>query len=115
MEGLAVLAAALYLLTGFAAWLVWRRVDIGLERKRAALRRWGWQLLLSGLWPAAWYGAHSPALTMTILALLLLALALTVLAFLRLQTGAALLLLPYCVWLCCAASLYVGRFWFSRF
>ena len=39
-------------LTGVAAWLVWRRIDVGLDRKRAALRRWGWLLLVSGLWPS---------------------------------------------------------------
>lgn len=101
----------LYPLTGLAAWLVWRRIDVAMERKRAALRRWGWQLLLSGLWPAALYGAHSPALATAMLLLTLLAVAVTLLSFLELQTAAALLLLPYGAWLCWAAGLYVDRFW----
>lgn len=105
----------LYPLTGLAAWLVWRRIDVGLERKRAALRRWGWQLLLSGLWPAALYGAHSPALATALLVLALISVALTLASFLKLQTGAALLLLPYCAWLCCAAYLYADRFWLGGF
>jgi benzodiazapine receptor len=104
-------AMLLYPLTGLAAWLVWRRIDVGLERKRAALRLWGWQLLLSGLWPAALYGAHSPALATMLLLLALLSVVLTLIAFLRLQAGAALLLLPYCAWLCSAAYLYAGDFW----
>jgi tryptophan-rich sensory protein len=104
-------AMLLYPLTGLAAWLVWRRIDVGLERKRAALRLWGWQLLLSGLWPAALYGAHSPALATVLLLLALLSVALTLIAFVRLQAAAALLLLPYCAWLCSAAYLYADRFW----
>ncbi len=96
---------ALYPLTGVAAWLVWRRIDVGVERKRAALRRWGWQLLLSGLWPAALYGAHDAALGLAVLALLAVALGLTLLAFASLQPRAALLLLPYCAALCWSASI----------
>jgi len=101
----------LYPLTGLAAWLVWRRIDVGLDRKRAALRRWGWQLLLGGLWPAALYGAQSPALAGAVLALLLATAAATVIAFRRLQRDAALLLGPYCAWLICTAALAAGRFW----
>lgn len=104
-------AALLYPLSGLAAWLVWRRVDVGLERKRAALRRWGWQLLLGGLWPAALYGAGSPALALSLLALLLILAAVTWLAFFRLQTGAALLLLPYCMWVVYVALIAADHFW----
>jgi tryptophan-rich sensory protein len=104
---------ALYPLTGVAAWLVWRRVDIGIDRKRAALRIWGWQLLLSGLWPAALFGAHSPAAALAVMATLLVAVGLTVRAFLQLQRNAALLLAPYALWLCWAAYMTVGCFWFA--
>ncbi len=98
-------------LTGLAAWLVWRRIDVGLERKRAALRRWGWQLMLSALWPAAFYGARSPALAMLLLLLSLAAVVLTASHFRRLQPTAAALLLPYAVWLGVAAYFAVNRFW----
>ncbi|HYZ64296.1 MAG TPA: TspO/MBR family protein, partial [Acetobacteraceae bacterium] len=93
----------LYAPTGVAAWLVWRRIAVALERKRAALRLWGWQLLLSALWPAAFLGAHSPALALAVMACLLAAVLLTMRAFLRLQKQAGLLVLPYAVWLCCVA------------
>ena len=106
--------AVLYPLTGVAAWLVWRRIDVGAERKRAALRVWGWQLLLSALWAAAFFGAHelaagpaghggaagtagadhaSPS---------------------RACTGRpALLLLPYAAWLLCIAYVNAGFWWLS--
>ena len=105
--------AALYPLTGVAAWLVYRRVDVCVDRKRAALRIWGWQLLLSGLQPAALFGAHSPELALAVMARLLVALGLTMRAFLQLQRKAALLLTPYAAWLCWAAYMSIDCFWFS--
>ena len=104
-------AALLYPASGAAAWLVWRRIDVGLERKRAALRRWGWQLLLGALWPAALYDAGNPPLALALLALMLLATSVTWVAFLRLQRGAAALLLPYCAWVLCAALVAADHFW----
>jgi tryptophan-rich sensory protein len=114
MPSLWLAAAMLYPLSGLAAWLVWRRIDVGLERKRAALRRWGWQLLFGGLWPAALYGAANPALAFVLLGLMLLAAVVTWHAFTRLQPGAAALLLPYCAWVLCAALIVAGRFWPSE-
>lgn len=104
---------ALYGSPGVAAWLVWRRVDVGLERKRAALRCWGWLLLLSGLWPAAFFGARSPEAALAVMAVLLGSLLLTWRAFLQLQRGAALLLSPYAAWLCWAAYMNACSFWFG--
>lgn len=106
----ALAAALLYPLSGLAAWLVWRRIDVGVERKRGALRRWGWQLLLSGLWPAALSGLQTP-ITAVLLLLLLGAAAATLLSFRRLHAGAALLLLPCVAWVICTAIASADRFW----
>ena len=97
-------------LTGIAAWLVWRRIDVGLERKRAALRRWGWVLMLSSLWPAALYGAHSPPLAMLFLLLGLIVAAWTALSFRSLQPAAALLMLPYTAWIAIITGLATVHF-----
>ena len=110
MSWLWLAAAALYPLSGLAAWLVWRRIDVGLERKRSALRCWGWQLLLGGLWPAALYGADEKALSLALLATMLLAASITWRAFLDLQRAAAALLIPYCAWVVCAALIVADRF-----
>ena len=101
----------LYGASGVAAWLVWRRIDVGLERKRAALRLWGWQLLLSGLWQVvlAWSG-HPGAAAGSLLATLLLAWA-SVAAFRTLRPNAAILQLVYVVWLCWEAASAADRFW----
>ncbi|GAC1341310.1 MAG: tryptophan-rich sensory protein [Acetobacteraceae bacterium] len=101
----------LYPLTGIAAWLVWRRIDVGVDPKRAALRIWGWQVLLSALWPAAFFGARSPTLALVVMAALLCAIGLTTRAFYRLQPQAGLLLLPYGVWLGTTAYVNAGCFW----
>ena len=98
----------LYPLSGLAAWLVWRRIDIGVERKRAALRLWGWQLMLSALWAASLFGVESPALALLATLCLLVALAQTVLAFFRLQPAAGMLLTPYAVWLVLRGGVVVG-------
>ncbi len=86
-------------LTGIAAWLVWRRIDVGLERKRAALRRWGWVLMLGALWPAALSGMHSPPLAIIVLLCGLTAAAWTAFSFRTIQPTAALLMLPYTAWI----------------
>lgn len=103
--------AVLCPLTGLAAWLVWRRIDVGLDRKRAALRRWGWVLMLSALWPAALHGAHDPALAFMVLLLCLAAIAWTTLSFRRLQPRAFLLMLPYAAWIGVMAAIATLRFW----
>ncbi len=97
-------------LTGVAAWLVWRRIDVGLERKRTALRRWGWALMLGALWPAALYGAHAPALALLLLLLCLASAAWTAAAFRALQPAAATLMLPYTAWVAIVAGIAAAHF-----
>lgn len=100
----------LYVMIGVSAWLVWRRVDVAMHRKRAALRTWGWQLALNAVWPAMFFGLHSPALGMVTIVLLLGAIVLTVRAFWPVHRGAAALLGPYLGWVCFATYLNAG-FW----
>ena len=104
---------SLYVLIGVAAWLVWVRVDAGLDRKRAALRLWGWQLLVNALWPPAFFGLHRPGLALAVLLVLLVLAGMTALAFLRLRRPAGLLMLPYLGWLCFATYLNIGFWWLN--
>ena len=101
----------LYPLIGVAAWLVWRRVDVGLERKRAALRMWGWQLGVNALWAPAFFALRSTGLGMLVIVPLLVLIGLTIRAFLPLHRPAALLLVPYAAWVGYATYLNAG-FWF---
>lgn len=100
----------LYLCIGTSAWLVWRRMDVATERKRAALRVWGWQLLLNAAWPPVFFGLHSLPGGMVVILALGVSILLTIRAFWPLQRAAALLLVPYLAWVCFATYLNAG-FW----
>ena len=104
---------ALYLCIGASAWLVWRRIDVGMHRKRSALRVWGWQLLVNSFWPAAFFGLHSPRLGMALVVVMLGLISLTIRGFWPIQRGAALLLTPYLAWVCYAAYLNAGFWWLN--
>lgn len=104
----------LYVSIGVSAWLVWRRVTIGAEAKRGALRRWGWQLLANALWPAAFFGMHAPGLGLVVIGLMIVTILFTLRAFWPLHRGAALLLVPYLVWVGFAAYLDAGVWWLNR-
>lgn len=105
---------ALYPLMGVAAWLVWRRIDVGVERKRTALRTWGWQLLVNALWSPAFFGLHQLGLALAVIVALLLAILLTIRRFAALQPSAALLMLPYVLWVGYATYLNIGFWWLNR-
>ncbi len=105
---------ALYPVMGVAAWLVWRRIDVGAERKRAALRSWGWQLLANSLWSPAFFGLHRPGLSLVVIVLLLVSILLAIRRFVPLQPVAAVLMLPYALWVGYAAYLNAGFWWLNR-
>jgi len=102
---------ALYILLGVAAWLVWRRIDVAAERKRAALRAWGWMLAANALWSPAFFGLHRPDLALGVLALMLATAVMAWGRFRPLQPWGAALLLPYLAWSSYAAYLNAGILW----
>ncbi len=107
--------AALNVMLGVSAWMVWRRIEVGAHRKRRALRIWGWQLLANAAWPAAFFGLASPGLGLGVIAILWGTIAATIRAFWPLQRGAALLLVPYFVWVGFATYLNLGFWWLNRY
>lgn len=98
----------LYVSMGVSAWMVWRRIEVAAHRKRAALRVWGWQLLLNAVWPSAFFGLHSPGLGMVSIILLIGGVAASVRAFWPLERRAAWLMAPYLAWVCYAGYLNLG-------
>lgn len=98
----------LYALMGTSAWLVWRRQDLAPGRTFAALRLWGWQLLLNAAWTPAFFGLHSPLLGLVIIVILLALILLTIGVFHRLSSAAAALLVPYAAWVAYATYLNTG-------
>src|SRR5271168_2847736 len=95
--------SALYVMIGTAGWRVWRR--LGAARP---LRLWGWQLLANALWAPAFFGLHSPALALCVMAALLVLIGFTIRAFRRVHRLAAVLMLPYAAWCLYAAYLNAG-------
>lgn len=108
LDGALLLGADL--LPGGAAWLVWRRVDVGLHRKRSALRLWGWSLPARAVWaasmalPFAGHGAGAAAALGLLGGLTLLCIR----AFWPLHRFAAAMLLPYMACIGLAAWLGAG-------
>ena len=98
----------LYVMMGCAAWLAWRQ-----PAHRTALRLWGWHLLANALWSPVFFGLHSPALGVVVLAIMLPLIGFTIRALWRLDRRAGLLMLPYLLWSLYATYLNVGFWWLN--
>ncbi len=101
--------SVLYVMIAVAAWLVWRQ-----PFHRRALRLWGWQLLLNALWTPLFFNLHMLGAALVEVLLLIGLEVLTLLAFRRRATLAAILMLPYLLWTCYAAYLNAGFWWLNR-
>ena len=88
---------------GVSAWLVWR--EHGFRGAGAALKLYATQLVANALWTWLFFAWRQGALALTEIAVLWLLIAGTILAFWRLHRIAALLLVPYLVWVSFAAAL----------
>ena len=94
----------LYLLMAVSAFLVWQK---GLANPvvKIALVLYLLQLILNGLWTPLFFGARMPLLAFCEIVVLWGAIVFTILAFARVSTPAAVLLLPYIAWTSFAAVL----------
>ncbi|SEN69059.1 TspO and MBR related proteins [Halorientalis persicus] len=94
----------LFALMGTAAWLVWRG---GLDDRsvRLALALFGIQFACNVAWSGAFFGLRSPLLGLVVIVALWLAIVATIRAFARVDRRAALLLVPYLLWVSFAAVL----------
>jgi benzodiazapine receptor len=90
----------LYATMAVAAWLVWRRV--GLDR---ALVPFAVQLLLNAAWTPLFFGAGRYGWALVDIVALWLAIAVTIVVFWRVSRPAALLLVPYWLWVTFASAL----------
>jgi tryptophan-rich sensory protein len=94
----------LYVLMAVAAWLVARE---GLDERavRVALGLYLAQLALNLAWSWLFFGARAPGWALLDIVLLCVLVAATVVAFWRVDTTAAWLLVPYVAWILFATSL----------
>ena len=94
----------LYATMAVSAWLVWRKPsDEG--DKRVALAWFAIQLVLNVLWSFAFFQMHSPIAGLAVILWLLVSIVITIVFFDRISRAAALLLLPYLLWVGFATGL----------
>ena len=91
----------LYALMGVAAWLVWRSPG----PKRAALTLFGAQLAANALWSWLFFAWHRGALAAVEILVLLALIVAMIVAFCRISRLAALLMVPYLLWVSFASVL----------
>ena len=99
----------LYLLMGYASWLIWTS-NAPKTQKRQALLLYGLQLLANFLWPVLFFGTESLAGSLVCVLLLWVLILLSIGAFSRILPKAGDLLLPYILWVSFATYLNLGFF-----
>lgn len=92
---------ALYTLMGVSAWLVWR----GPRTSRASLRLFVVQLIANALWTWIFFEWKDGDFAFAEIMLLWCLIGATVVSFWRLNVPAAVLLLPYWIWVSFATAL----------
>ena len=99
-----VVWTVLYLLNAVAGWLVWTQTGFsGLGS--IALSVYGVSLLLNAMWSAIFFGMKRMRLALWEAALLWVSVALQIILFIQINVLAALILLPYIVWVTIAVLL----------
>ena len=103
----------LYVMMGISAFLIW---NVGFDRRqvRVALGVFTLQLILNGLWTLIFFRLHLIGLALVEMVMMWVAILMTILAFWRLSRLAALLLLPYILWVSFAVVLNAGLFLLNR-
>ncbi len=99
----------LFVLMGIALFLVWRQ-GIAVKGVRIALILFAIQLVLNVLWSAVFFGIKDLGLALIEISALWLAIVATIVAFRRVSSKAALLLVPYLLWVSFATYLNF-QFW----
>jgi len=101
----------LYLTTGVAAWLVWRKGGAGAT---PALVVFAVQLAVNVAWSYVFFGRHLIGLAFADIILLWLAILATILLFWRQSALAGALLLPYLAWVTYGTTLNWGLWRMNR-
>jgi len=94
---------ALYFTIAVSGWLIWR--EAGFSGAALALVVYAIQLVLNAAWTPIFFGLHRPGLGFLDIVLVWLFIVATMLLFYPVHAGAALLLLPYLLWVSFAAAL----------
>jgi tryptophan-rich sensory protein len=94
----------LFTLMGISLFLIWKETPSNLAA-RIALYFFAAQLIVNVLWSVAFFGMRSPIIGLVVIALLWVLILITIIKFWPINRTAALLLIPYIVWVSIAAYL----------
>ena len=94
----------LFVLMGISLFLVWRQGISGADSK-IALVVFAAQLLVNALWSYAFFGLQSPLAGVVVIVVLWLLILQTIIRFWPIRKDAALLLVPYIIWVSFAGFL----------
>lgn len=97
----------LYAMMAISLWLLWDRLPPSPQRAKAL----GWfaaQLALNAIWSPLFFGAHATRAALVVIALMFVAIAMTIRASRPLSRIAAWLLAPYLLWVAYASTLNAG-------
>lgn len=94
----------LFTLMGISLFLVWRE---GLDQAdvKTAIYFFAAQLVVNVMWSGAFFGLQSPLAGLAVIAVLWVLILMTIIRFWPISRGAALLLVPYILWVSFAAFL----------
>jgi len=90
----------LYILMGYSLYLVWKK-------KKVPSVFW-LQLILNASWSIIFFGMKNPGLALIDIALLWVAIVLTIKSFYKISKSAAYLLIPYLLWVSFASILNIS-------
>jgi tryptophan-rich sensory protein len=93
----------LYILMGFAAWLVWTNGKKG--ERLVPMSVFTMQLALNALWSYLFFGIHRPDLAFIDIVVMWILICATIIMFRRVKRSAGILLIPYLVWVGFASAL----------
>jgi benzodiazapine receptor len=94
----------LFFLMGISLFLIWRETPSSIEA-RVALNFFAAQLIVNVLWSMAFFGMRSPIRGVFVIAFLWILILINIIKFWPVNRTAAILLIPYIVWVSIAAYL----------
>jgi tryptophan-rich sensory protein len=93
----------LYVMIAVSGWLIWR--EAGFAGAALPLAIYALQLVLNAAWTPLFFGLHRPDLGFVDIVLVWLSIVATIVLFMPIHVGAALLLVPYLAWVTFATAL----------
>jgi benzodiazapine receptor len=104
----------LYVLMGLASWLIWQERAVEPRKTRVGLVWYGVQLVLNLAWSLIFFGLKRPYMALLEIIGLWVAVLGTIISFGRVNRRAAMLLVPYQMWVTFAAFLNGAIWWLNE-